>query len=98
MALVTARRVAVPCLLVLIVLSSARGSLAAGWKTSPAPRPPALTFWEEVTVALSSLLGVPQEKSGSSLDPDGYAHSGAGSPSASGAAVESGSSLDPDGK
>jgi hypothetical protein len=98
MALIMARRVAVACLIALIVLSTARGSRAAGWKTSPAPPPPPLTFWEEVAGALSALLGVPQEKSGSSLDPNGSASSGAGSPSTPGAAMESGSSLDPNGK
>jgi hypothetical protein len=100
MAFSTARRIARPLVVALIVLIAARSSSAEGWGVPHLRRPPSLVIWEAAKDFLWSFLGVPQGKSGSSLDPDGriLPPPGAGPVSPSGAISDSGSSLDPDGK
>jgi hypothetical protein len=98
MAFGTVRRIASPLLVAVIVLAAARNSSAEGWAAMPHLRPaPSFVVWEAAKSVLWSFLGVPQGKSGSSLDPNGGTPPGSGT-GGSTAVGESGSSLDPNGK
>jgi len=94
MAKVKTRQLAIVLLAAALSLATVPVSYGAGRQMERGARRERIGVWQELKSALWSLFGVPGEKSGSSLDPDGRTQPGIGA----GTTSDSGSSLDPDGK
>jgi hypothetical protein len=101
MATVKTRQLAIVLLAAALSLATVSVSYGAGRQMERGAQREPIGVWQEVKSIFGSLFGVPGEKSGSSLDPDGRAQpapgTGTSSP-AGGTTSDSGSSLDPDGK